>query len=62
MIVEALEISGSLWAINLEKWLGLFVFLPDTQTPTHGQAGHETQCQKEILLRVQQEHNLFSLV
>lgn len=28
MIVEALEISASLWDINLEKWVGLFVFLP----------------------------------
>lgn len=33
MIVEALEISASLWDINLEKWVGLFVFSPPLPPP-----------------------------
>lgn len=41
-------------------WKNGFVCL---STPSnHGQADHETQCQKTLVLRAQPEHNLFFLV
>lgn len=40
--------------------MDLFVFLHIT--PNHEWADHETQCQKTLILRAQQEQNLFFLV
>lgn len=43
----------------MEKWMVCF---PTSPYPNCGQANHETQCQKKLILRAQPGHSLFFLV